>query len=92
MGEYTNDVTGKFRKGNPGRPEGATNKITRDIKEIHDQILAVIQDEITVEELIKNCKKEVILTYLAKTMPKDYNVNTNINPQIVLPDKNLKDV
>jgi len=50
-----------FEKGNPGKPKGATNKITKSVKET---VLAVFND-------IQNDPK-VNLTQFAKDYPKEF--------------------
>ena len=65
---------GLFKEGNPGRPKGSKNKITRDMREIHERILEAIQKKIGVDELVESVDRNNLLQYLARVMPKEVTV------------------
>jgi len=75
----------KGESGNPnGKPKGAVNKITRDMKELHEKIIVAIQKEVGIENIIMKCKPDTVLSYIAKVMPKDMNITLTKSPKELL--------
>jgi hypothetical protein len=60
--------TGRFGKGNPGKPKGATTKVTREVKEM---ILEALDGAGGIEYLIKQAhsKPAAFLALVGKVMP-----------------------
>lgn len=62
--------TGKFGKGNPGKPKGAKNKVTTELK---DMILQALGDAGGVDYLTERAKDpktaSAFLTLVGKTLP-----------------------
>lgn len=60
--------TGKFGKGNPGKPKGAVNKATKELKEM---ILAALDNKGGVEYLEKQADENpnAFLTLIGKVLP-----------------------
>ena len=68
-----------FKPGEGGRPKGAPNKITRDIKEVIRVILARLTDvklHGLVDKLYED-KPEAISALLGKLAPKDLTIRDN---------------
>lgn len=61
-------TTTKFGKGNPGKPKGATNKMTRDLKEM---ILTALSDAGGVEYLARQAEEKpaAFLALVGKVLP-----------------------
>jgi len=74
--------TGQFGKGNPGKPKGATNKMTRQLK---DMILGALDDaggqKYLAEQAIAN--PSAFLTLVGKVLPITLN-GTGDNGEIVV--------
>lgn len=61
--------SGKFGKGNPGKPKGATNHINRDLKEM---ILKALSDAGGADYLLRQARKKnpaPFLQLVAKVLP-----------------------
>lgn len=69
MDEATKN-SGKFGKGNPGKPKGATNKLNREVKQM---ILDALEGAGGVEYLIKRASDprtaSAFLTLVGKVLP-----------------------
>ena len=69
----------KGRQKTGGRKKGSLNKQTRDIKEIHGQMLEAISGNITIEELVEITKPDTLVNYIAKALPQNLNIKADIN-------------
>ena len=78
---YT-DKDGKFREGNAGRPKGALNKTTRDVKYIIQQVLDNINDN-DIVDIVNQLKQESpkeLLSFIGKIAPKDLTIKGEFKP------------
>lgn len=70
MSEVNPKSTGKFGKGNPGKPKGATNKVTKELKEM---ILQALDNAGGVDYLTERAQdprtSSAFLTLVGKTLP-----------------------
>lgn len=70
----------RYQKGatpGPGRPPGAENKATRDIKEVVQSMVDYLGDKERLQAIMDNVaenKPEVIVNFMAKICPKDINL------------------
>ena len=78
---YAKKGKGGFKQGNPGRPKGATNKFTNNIK---DMVLNALNDkrvggeEEFVKWIIANKRnKELFYTWLMKMLPSNVDLDVS---------------
>jgi len=75
-----------FKKGeihNPkGRGKGTLNKVTADVKKVHQKIIDHINGRITEDQFFLDLSNKELLNYLAKTVPKDINVKAEIKEKV----------
>jgi hypothetical protein len=71
--------------GGSGRPKGAVNKATRDIRYIISKILENVSDDDIKEMMgnIKTKKQEVLLSFLGKIAPKKLTVDGEIKNKLL---------
>jgi hypothetical protein len=74
----------EFKKGESGnkagRPKGAENKFTREVKDVIQRLLNCMTDE-DLEEIylhLKTEKPETLINFIGKIAPKDLNVKTDL--------------
>jgi len=69
-----------FKEGNTGRPKGAINKQTRDIKAVIAHLIERLQDG-KLDEMLDTLfidKPDVVLNFIAKIAPKDLTIKGEI--------------
>lgn len=80
---------GTFIKG-PGRPKGAINQETRDIKAVTKAIIDWVGQEDRLNEILQDLKTNnpsALLTFLGKVVPKDVNLSNadgSLTPIVIL--------
>ena len=77
------DDNGRFIKPD-GRPKGSKNKITRDLRKLNEQIIIAIQEQVGIENIIKECKPDTVLQYIARIMPKDFEMKVDVKRAVEL--------
>jgi len=85
------DKSGKFKRGNPGRPKGAKDKITRTAKE---NIEKVVKELGGYEGILKWAKKNnhtqgLLYSWYFKMLPTNVSVEGDLNVTYQLSDKFL---
>ena len=76
--------TGKFGKGNPGKPKGAVNKTTKALREM---ILLALSEAGGVDYLVRQAKKKnpaPFMALLGKVLPMQVTGDSNEPLRIVL--------
>lgn len=75
------DGNGRFTAGNPGKPRGATNKITRDVREM---VMKALDEVGGVAYLKAQAKKnpEAFLRLVGRCMPKDVRLSVPLDGDI----------
>lgn len=76
--------TGKFGKGNPGKPKGATNKTTKALREM---ILLALSEAGGVDYLVRQARKKnpaPFMALLGKVLPMQVTGDENTPVQIIL--------
>jgi hypothetical protein len=74
---------GKFEEGNKkgaGRPKGAENKFTREVKDVIQRLLNCMTDE-DLKEIythLKTEKPETLISFIGKIAPKDLNIKGDV--------------
>ncbi len=89
------EKNGQFKKGNEGKPKGATNKVTQEAREL---FLITIENEVThlskaFEQVREKSPKDyldLIAKYAQYFVPKKTQTDTNTN--LTITDFNLKEV
>lgn len=82
---------GYFKAGNSGRPKGATNKLTRTVKETVLEVFNIIQDDpkVNLEAFAKKYPRD-FYTIAAKLIPTE--MKAQVETTVKLPDWFNKDV
>lgn len=72
---------GQFKKGNPGKPKGAKNKITEDIRQFVSDLLDENRQQIIddLKELEPFDRVRVFEKFLAYVLPKQRATDFNLN-------------
>lgn len=75
--------TGKFGKGNPGKPKGAVNKVTMDLRQM---VLAALDKAGGAAYLQQQAKDNpaAFMTMLGKCLPKDVKIEGDISLSVTV--------
>ena len=87
--KYTAPKTGKFAKGNPGKPKGAVAKITMDVKQmVHEALHNAGGVDYLTAQAEENPK--AFMALVGKTLPKEMSIELQVASRDLLEKINAR--